>query len=75
MADHFVGIDIGSTMTKVGYHRDVLELPDRSHRPRTRRLANKVMEEALLRAHLQFESVIYSSYGYGRINGLLRTGR
>ena len=69
---YFGGIDLGSTMTKV-----VIIDGDEKIRARVeshtgaehRRLANKVMEEALKQAELPFAEIAYVvATGYGRIN-------
>jgi (R)-2-hydroxyacyl-CoA dehydratese activating ATPase len=67
---HFAGIDIGSTMTKVVIFTDKIEaFLIGSTGPEHRKLANKVMEEALARAQLKFEDLRYIvATGYGRIN-------
>jgi (R)-2-hydroxyacyl-CoA dehydratese activating ATPase len=67
---YFAGIDIGSTMTKVVILGDrvvaVLIGPTGAEH---RKLANKVMEEALVQARLRFEDLAYIvATGYGRIN-------
>jgi len=70
MAEYFAGIDIGSTMTKAvilgeGIAASVIGPTGAEQR----RLANKVMEEALARAGLAFEAIAYVvATGYGRIN-------
>lgn len=69
---YFAGIDIGSTMTKVVIIDDsenivsnVIIHTGAEHR----RLANKVMEEALKKAGISFDDVNYVvATGYGRIN-------
>ncbi|MFC1921188.1 acyl-CoA dehydratase activase [Chloroflexota bacterium] len=69
---YFAGIDIGSTMTKVVIINDdekivsqVIIHTGAEHR----RLANKVMEEALKNADLSFDDIDYVvATGYGRIN-------
>lgn len=69
---YFAGIDLGSTMTKVV----ILNEEDRtcasviSHTgAEHRRLANRVMEEALAQANLSFDEISYViATGYGRIN-------
>ena len=68
--DYFAGIDIGSTMTKVVIFSDKVEASLIGPTgPEHRKLANKVMEEALARAQLQFEDLRYIvATGYGRIN-------
>ena len=65
------GIDIGSTITKVVIRNQkemcasVIRPTDAAHR----RLANKVMEEALIQADLSFDKVDFIvATGYGRIN-------
>ena len=70
MADYFAGIDIGSTMTKVVILGDeVMASVTGATGPEQRRLANRVMEEALEGAGLAFESITYVvSTGYGRLN-------
>ncbi|MFC2036298.1 acyl-CoA dehydratase activase [Chloroflexota bacterium] len=69
---YFTGIDLGSTMTKVVIINEdeeicasVINYTGAEHR----RLANKVMEEALERADLSFNEISYViATGYGRIN-------
>ncbi len=68
---YFGGIDIGSTMTKIVIIADgeivsqVIGPTGAEHR----RLANKVMEEALSRAGISFDDLTYViATGYGRIN-------
>ncbi len=70
MNHYFAGVDIGSTMTKVVILADV---PVASFigptGPEHRKLAHKVMEEALRSAHLAFDELNYIvATGYGRIN-------
>jgi predicted CoA-substrate-specific enzyme activase len=70
MANYFAGLDIGSTMTKVVIFSDRLETsligPTGAEH---RKLANRVMEEALHQAGLRFEDLTYVvATGYGRIN-------
>jgi predicted CoA-substrate-specific enzyme activase len=67
---YFAGIDIGSTMTKVVIFSDKVEASFIGPTgPEHRKLANKVMEEALTRAQLKFEDLRYIvATGYGRIN-------
>jgi len=67
---YFAGIDIGSTMTKAVLIEDgVIASVIGPTGPEQRRLANKVMEEALHRAGLSLEAMTYIvSTGYGRIN-------
>ena len=70
MTDYFAGIDIGSTMTKVvimdgGIAASII----RPTGPEQRKLANKVMEDALSQAGIPFEDITYIiATGYGRIN-------
>ena len=70
MTHYFAGIDIGSTMTKVVIFSDKVEASFIGPTgPEHRKLANKVMEEALARAQLKFEDLRYIvATGYGRIN-------
>ncbi|MBM4308217.1 MAG: 2-hydroxyglutaryl-CoA dehydratase, partial [Deltaproteobacteria bacterium] len=70
MTLHFAGIDIGSTMTKVVIlNQGIVASVIGPTGPEQRRLANKVMEEALKRASLSFSQITYIvSTGYGRIN-------
>lgn len=70
MMKYFAGIDIGSTMTKVVILGDeVMASVTGTTGPEQRRLANRVMEEALEGAGLAFESITYVvSTGYGRLN-------
>jgi (R)-2-hydroxyacyl-CoA dehydratese activating ATPase len=70
MKHYFAGIDIGSTMTKVVIMSDRLEATYIGPTgPEHRKLANKVMEEALERAGIRFEDLSYViATGYGRIN-------
>jgi predicted CoA-substrate-specific enzyme activase len=70
LADYFAGIDIGSTMTKVMIlNQGVVASVIGPTGPEQRRLANKVMEEALKKASLSFSQITYIvSTGYGRIN-------
>jgi predicted CoA-substrate-specific enzyme activase len=67
---YFAGIDIGSTMTKVVIMNEgIISSVIGPTGPEQRRLANKVMEEALNKAELAFESINYIvATGYGRIN-------
>ncbi len=70
VAAYFAGIDVGSTMTKaVILNRGVIASVIGPTGPEQRRLANKVMEEALKKAALSFEAITaVVSTGYGRIN-------
>ncbi len=67
---YFAGVDIGSTMTKVVIMDEVvvacvIGATGAEHR----RLANKVMEEALRQVNLPFEEISYVvATGYGRIS-------
>ncbi len=67
---YFAGVDIGSTMTKVVIFGDsIVSSIIGPTGPEHRKLANKVMEDALEKAHLQFEDLSYVvATGYGRIN-------
>jgi len=67
---YFAGVDIGSTMTKVVIMDDsVLASVVGPTGPEHRKLANRVMEEALKKAKLPFEAITYLvATGYGRIN-------
>jgi len=68
--DYFAGVDIGSTMTKVVIVGDRIEASLIGPTgPEHRKLANRVMEEALRQARLPFEDLSYIvATGYGRIN-------
>ena len=70
MTEHFAGIDIGSTMTKVVIMNGrIISSVIGPTGPEQRRLANKVMEEALRKADLPFTTITYVvATGYGRIN-------
>jgi len=70
MTEYFAGIDIGSTMTKaVILQGGMIASVIGPTGPEQRRLANKVMEEALRKAGLSFDAMTYIvSTGYGRIN-------
>jgi len=67
---YFAGMDIGSRMTKVVIMGEaVLSSHVVSTGPEQRKLANKVMEEALAKAKLSFDDLTYVvATGYGRIN-------
>ena len=69
-SQYFAGLDIGSTMTKVVIMNDsVLASVIGPTGPEHRKLANRVMEEALAKAKLAFEDITYVvATGYGRIN-------
>jgi predicted CoA-substrate-specific enzyme activase len=70
LTTYFAGIDVGSTMTKVVIlNGGVIASIIGPTGPEQRRLANKVMEEALKKATLSFQTITYIvSTGYGRIN-------
>jgi len=67
---YFAGVDIGSTMTKVVIMDEAtLASVIGPTGPEHRKLANRVMEEALGRAKLAFDEITYVvATGYGRIN-------
>ncbi len=67
---YFAGIDIGSTMTKVAIMNDgLLASVIGPTGPEHRRLAHKVMETALIQAHIPFTEINYIiATGYGRVN-------
>jgi len=69
---YFAGIDLGSTMTKVVImdESEAIRARVESHTgAEHRRLANKVMEQALEQADLPFNDIAYVvATGYGRIN-------
>ena len=66
--EHFAGIDIGSTMTKVVIMSESgLTSIIGPTGAEYRRLANKVMEETLSKAKLSFAQINYVvATGYGR---------
>ena len=70
MSLYFAGVDIGSTMTKVAIMGEGLVASVIGPTgPEHRRLALKVMEEALAKARLSFPDLSYIiATGYGRIN-------
>jgi predicted CoA-substrate-specific enzyme activase len=70
LSQYFAGVDIGSTMTKVVIMNEaVLASVIGPTGPEHRKLANRVMEEALAKAKLAFEDITYVvATGYGRIN-------
>jgi len=70
LAAYFAGIDVGSTMTKVVIlNEGIIASIIGPTGPEQRRLANKVMEEALKKAAISFQVITYIiSTGYGRIN-------
>jgi predicted CoA-substrate-specific enzyme activase len=67
---YFAGVDIGSTMTKVVIVGDGRETSLIGHTgPEHRKLANRVMEKALVQAGIAIGGVTYIvATGYGRIN-------
>jgi len=69
-SQYFAGVDIGSTMTKVVIMNEaMLASVIGPTGPEHRKLANRVMEEALAKANLPFEAITYVvATGYGRIN-------
>ncbi len=68
--EYYAGVDIGSTMTKVVIMSDRIEASLIGPTgPEHRKLANRVMEEALGQARLSFDDLTYIvATGYGRIN-------
>jgi predicted CoA-substrate-specific enzyme activase len=70
MTDYFAGIDVGSTMTKaVILEKGIMASVIGPTGPEQRRLANRVIQEALDQAGLAFDAITYVvSTGYGRIN-------
>jgi predicted CoA-substrate-specific enzyme activase len=70
LTSYFAGIDVGSTMTKaVILNKKIIASIIGPTGPEQRRLANKVMEEALNKAAISFQTITYIvSTGYGRIN-------
>jgi predicted CoA-substrate-specific enzyme activase len=69
-SQYFAGVDIGSTMTKVVImNQATLASVIGPTGPEHRKLANRVMEEALAKAKLAFDDITYVvATGYGRIN-------
>ena len=69
---YFAGIDLGSTMTKVviiDEDEAILARVETHTGAEHRRLANKVMEQALEQSNLPFTAISYVvATGYGRIN-------
>ena len=69
---YFAGLDLGSTMTKVviiDNDEQILARVESHTGAEHRRLANKVMEQALEQANLPFDKITYLvATGYGRIN-------
>ena len=69
---YFAGIDLGSTMTKVvimDEGEDIIARVESHTGAEHRRLANKVMEQALAQANLPFSEISYViATGYGRIS-------
>jgi len=70
LSQYFAGVDIGSTMTKVVImNQTMLASVIGPTGPEHRKLANRVMEEALAKANLPFDDITYVvATGYGRIN-------
>ncbi len=70
MKGYFAGLDIGSTMTKVVIvNESVLASVVGPTGPEHRKLANRVMEEALDKLNLPFDDITYVvATGYGRVN-------
>jgi predicted CoA-substrate-specific enzyme activase len=70
LTSYFAGIDVGSTMTKaIILNQGIIASIIGPTGPEQRRLANKVMEEALNRAGISIQQITYIiSTGYGRIN-------
>jgi predicted CoA-substrate-specific enzyme activase len=70
LTSYFAGIDIGSTMTKVVIlNQGIVASIIGPTGPEQRRLANRVMEEALEKISLSFSDITFIvSTGYGRIN-------
>jgi predicted CoA-substrate-specific enzyme activase len=70
MTSYFAGIDVGSTMTKaVILNEGIIASIIGPTGPEQRRLANKVMEEALNKAGISIQTITYIvSTGYGRVN-------
>jgi len=70
MKGYFAGLDIGSTMTKVVIvNESVLASVVGPTGPEHRKLANRVMEEALDKLSLPFDDITYVvATGYGRVN-------
>jgi predicted CoA-substrate-specific enzyme activase len=70
LTSYFAGVDIGSTMTKVVIlNGGIIASIIGPTGPEQRRLANRVMEEALKKASLPFLQMTHIvATGYGRIN-------
>jgi predicted CoA-substrate-specific enzyme activase len=70
LTSYFAGIDVGSTITKVVILKEgIIASIIKPTGPEQRRLANKVMEEALHKAAISFQAITYIvATGYGRIN-------
>ena len=73
MTEYYAGIDIGSTMTKaVIMNEAVLASVMGPTGAEHRKLANRVMEEALAQANLSFDDITYVvATGYGRMSAAL----
>ena len=70
MTEYYVGLDIGSTMTKVAIvNEDTLISLVGPTGPEHRKLAHRVMEDALAKLNLPFKDITYVvATGYGRVN-------
>jgi predicted CoA-substrate-specific enzyme activase len=70
LTSFFAGIDVGSTMTKtVILNKGIIASIIGPTGPEQRRLANRVMEEALKKADISLQAITFIvSTGYGRIN-------
>ncbi len=68
--NYFAGVDIGSTMTKVAIVGEGNEYSLIGPTgPEHRKLANRVIEQAIMQAGIEFEDIAYIvATGYGRIN-------
>jgi len=67
----FAGLDIGSTITKVVVRneKEIISTVIKPTGAEHRRLAHKIMEEALINANLSFDQIDYIvATGYGRVN-------
>jgi (R)-2-hydroxyacyl-CoA dehydratese activating ATPase len=71
MSQYYAGIDIGSTMTKAAImdRENIAAAVISLTGPEHRKLANRVMEEALVKAGLKLDDITFIiATGYGRIN-------
>jgi predicted CoA-substrate-specific enzyme activase len=71
MPVYFAGLDIGSTITKlvIRNNQEICAAIIRPTGAEHRRLANKVMEEALAQLNISFDQIDYLvATGYGRVN-------